>query len=247
MSGKKPSTSKWLTGVAIVLSGTLSGGALAQEPDPRVLLNRMSAEIAGLKSFVLSGEAYADARLDAGQIIEHSSQVTMRVRQPDAMYMTNRTSEDVKELHFDSGILTVYTKSRNFYAQKAGPENVDAAVDFAINEIGIDAPMLDFVTRNVAEDLLAGASEVQHLGTSLIRGKVFEHVAIRSAEVDVQIWIASEGPPLPGKMAISAKWEGGAPRTVVFMHWDTDPDIPDGSLRFVPPEGATKISFLPKP
>jgi hypothetical protein len=207
----------------------------------------MSSEIASLQSFSISGDAYADARLDGGLIIEHASQATLRVRKPDLIRVTNRTSEDVKELFFASGVLTVYTKSRNFYGQTEIPEGAESALDYAANEIGIDAPMLDFVANDVAELILRTATDVQHLGTSLIRDKIFEHVVIRTPEVDIQIWIAAEGRPLPGKMALSAKWDGGSPRTVVFMDWDTEPKFPSGELKFVPPDGATKISFEPRP
>ena len=229
--------------VALVSCGLLAGVASAQEPDPSELLRQMNDEIAGLQSFILSGDAYADARLDAGLIIEHASQATLRVRKPDLIRITNKTEEDVKELYFASGVLTVYTKSRNFYGQTAIPEGVMSALDYAVHELGIDAPMIDFVSDNMVERWLAIATDIQYVGRSLIRGKLYEHVAIRAPEIDIQIWIAAEGRPLPGKMALSAKWDGGAPRTVVFMDWNTDPDFPDGEVRFIAPDGATKISF----
>ena len=175
-----------------------------------------------------------------------AAEATLSVRKPDSVRITNKTSEDVKELFFGSGVLTVYTQSKNFYGQTEIPEGVEVALDYATNEIGIDAPMLDFVTGKVAERLVADATDVQHLGTSLIRGRIYEHVVIRTPEIDVQLWIAAEGLPLPGKMALSAKWAGGSPRTVVFMEWDTDPDIPTGALKFEPPDGATEISFEPR-
>jgi hypothetical protein len=233
--------------VALVSCGLLANIASAQEPDARDLLIRMGDEIAGLQSYSLSGDAYADARLDEGLIIEHASQATLRVRKPDSVRITNTTSEDVKELYFASGVLTVYTQSRNFYGQTEIPEGAVAALDYAVNEIGVDAPMLDFVSGDVAERFLANATDIQYLGTSLIRGKIYEHVAIRTPEIDIQLWIAAEGRPLPGKMSLSAKWDGGSPRTVIFMDWNTNPDFPDGAVHFDPPKGATKISFAARP
>jgi hypothetical protein len=207
----------------------------------------MGDAIASLDSYVISGDAYVDARLDAGLIIEHASQATLSVRKPDSVRITNTTSEDMKELFFSSGLLTVYTQSKNFYGQTEIPEGVESALTFATDEIGLDAPMIDFVTGKVAERLTADATDVEHFGTSLIRGRIYEHVVIRTPEIDVQLWIATEGLPLPGKMALSAKWDGGSPRTVVFMEWDTDPDIPSGALEFEPPDGAIKISFENRP
>jgi hypothetical protein len=231
--------------VALLTCGLVANIASAQEPDPRELLKRMGDTIASLESYRINGDAYADARLDAGLIIEHAAEATLSVRKPDSVRITNKTSEDIKELFFGSGVLTVYTQSNNFYGQMEIPEGVETALDFATSELGIDAPMLDFVTGKVSERLLADATDVQHLGTSLIRGHIYEHVIIRTPEIDVQLWIATKGLPLPGKMSLSAKWAGGSPRTVVFMDWDTDPDIPSGALKFEPPDGATKISFEP--
>jgi len=240
---RTPSSSVWRVLFSLVFCGLFANFANAQEPDPRQLLKRMSDEIAGLQSYIINGDAYSDARLDAGLIIEHAAQATLRIRKPDLVRITNKTSEDVKELFFDSRILTVYTQSKNFYGQTEIPGGAKAALDYAVTEMGIDLPMMDFVAGNLGERLLANAIDVMHLGTSLIRGSICEHIVIRTPDIDIQLWIATEGPPLPGKMSLSAKWDGGSPRTVVFMDWNIAPDFPNHALQFEPPEGAIKIKF----
>jgi hypothetical protein len=231
----------------MIATVAFANGAVAQEPDARALLSRMSAEIAALESFIVEGDAYADARLSAGQIIEHASHVTLRVRRPAMMRITKRVSEHTTDVFFGGGQLSVYNDENNYYAQAQLTEEIAAAAEFALDEIGIEAPFLDFVSANISDNLLQDAEQVRHLGTSLIRGDIFDHIAIRTPEIDIQIWIASEGRPLPGKMAISSKWEGGSPRFVAFLNWDTDPSIPADTFRFVPPQGATEIEFVPVP
>jgi hypothetical protein len=233
-----------------VVAGLVATNALAQstdpqELDPRELLEQMSAEIAGLDNFIVHGEAYADARLDAGQIIEHSSQVKLRLqRDPGAVRISNRNAEDNEEIYFDNGTLSVYTRSNNMYAQTEIPKGVDSMFDFAVNEVGIEAPLLDFVASDVAAGLLQDSDEVRYLGTSLIRDEVYHHIGIRLRETDVQIWIAAKGPALPGKLAISSKWDGGSPRFVAFLKWDTKPAWPKGLFKFVPPKDAVEVDFL---
>jgi hypothetical protein len=117
-------------------------------------------------------------------------------------------------------------------------------LDFAVNEVGIEAPLLDFVSMNIADNLVQDADEVHYLEKSLIRDELYHHIGIRSQDADVQIWIASEGRPLPGKLVISSKWEGGSPRFVAFFEWDTDPDFEPDLFTFDPPDGATRIEFL---
>jgi hypothetical protein len=248
MFGMKICKSVWLAVTVtfmMLVAGAYSTSASAQEFDAKALLENMSAEIAGLDSFIAHGDAYADARLDAGQIIEHSSQVTLRLRRnPGSVRISNRNAEDAKEVFFDDGSLTVYTRSNNMYARTEIPKGVDSMMDFAVNEVGIEAPLLDFVSSNVAGGLLQDADDVRYLGTSLIRDKIFHHIGIRSQETDVQIWIASEGRPLPGKLAISSKWEGGAPRFVAFLKWDTDPELSQDLFNFDPPDDAVEVEFL---
>jgi hypothetical protein len=165
------------------------------------------------------------------------------MRRPDAMRITNRDAETTKEIYFGSGVLTVYSQTDNFYAQHDIPAGVDAAARFAADEIGIDAPVLDFVSGDVAAHLQEDAESISYLGLSRFRGMTYHHIGIRAAEVDLQFWVAAEGPPLPRKMAISSKWEGGSPRSVFFFSWDTNPDFGRDSFSFEPPDGATKIEF----
>ncbi len=233
----------WQIFFTIAVCGFFGSFAVAQEPDPRELLSRMSNEVANLQQFTISGDAYADARLDAGLILEQTTQATMRVSKPNSVRITNRTADDLKELYFKSNELTIFTRSKNFYAHVQFPEGTTNGLNYAIDELGIDVPMMDFVTGDVAERLLADATEVIYLGKSLVRENVYEQVAIRTPEIDVQIWIAAEGPPLPGKMSLSAKWDGGSPRTVIFMEWDTAPDFPDDIFDFEPPDGAQQIAI----
>jgi hypothetical protein len=218
-------------------------GVHAQDNQATELLQAMSAEIASLDRFVVSGDGYVDARLDAGQIIEQSMDATMRVSRPNAMRITNRDAESTKEIYFGEGVLTVYSQTNNFYAQSDLPDGIDAAVNFAVNKLDIDAPMLDFVYNDVGSHLLEDAQSVEYLGLSRFRDRTYHHIGVRSAENDLQLWIAAEGPPLPGKMSISAKWDGGAPRSVFFFSWDTNPDFGQKSLRFEPPAKAVRIEF----
>ena len=222
----------------------LVGSVYAQDDQATEIMRAMSDEIAGLDQFIITGDGYTDDRLDAGQIIEHSMDVTMRMnRSSNAMRITNRDAESTKEIYFGEGVLTVYSQTDNFFAQTAIPDGIDAATSFAVNELGIDAPVLDFVSNDVAGFLLEGAESVEYLGLSLFRGMTYHHIAVRDAEIDLQFWVATEGPPLPGKMAISSKWEGGSPRSVFFFSWDTNPDFGRDSFGFVPPAGSTRIAF----
>ena len=218
----------------------------AEETDPAKLLARMSEEIAGLDRFVIHGDTYADARLPEGQIIEHAAKITVKVIRPGSMSLTNETTEGSKQIYFHDGVFTVSTQPENYYGQTELPKTLEAAVEYAIDELHVDAPLMDLLMADVADNLAQDASGLRYLGTSLIRDEVYHHLGIRGPEIDVQLWIAVDGPSLPGKIALSSKWKGGAPRFVAFLDWDTDPVVERTSFDFVPPDGAQKIEFLPE-
>ncbi|MGI9286566.1 MAG: hypothetical protein ACR2P1_14365 [Pseudomonadales bacterium] len=71
MLGTQICKSVWLTVSVAVSAVAFATSVSAQEVDAKTMLERMSAEIAELDSFIVHGDAYADARLDAGQIIGH--------------------------------------------------------------------------------------------------------------------------------------------------------------------------------
>ena len=214
------------------------------QDDPAIeILAEMSAEIESLDRFIVTGDGYVDVGLGVGQIIEHSMDVTLQMKRPSAMRITNRDAETKKEVYFEDGVFTVYSETSNFYAQAEISGGVDAAAQFAVNDLGIDAPLLDFVFNEVSKHLLEGAESVDYLGLSRFRDMMYHHIGVRALEFDFQIWIAAEGPPLPGKLAISMKWEAGSPRSVFFFSWNTSPDLDPKAFSFAPPATSTKVEF----
>jgi hypothetical protein len=240
----KPTVSRYSVRLVGVFWFALCVSASAEEADTaKGILEKMSAEITSLQTFVITGDGYSDARLPAGQIIEHSRDVILRMSRPDTLRITNYSEEALSEIFFGEGVLSVYREKEGFYAQTKLPLDMDAAVDFAINEIGIDAPVLDFVSSDVAQHLIKDAESIDYFGLSRFRGENHHHIGIRTAETDVQVWVSAEGSPLPRKISISSKWDAGAPRSVYFFDWAVDPEMKPKSLHFIPPEGATKIEF----
>ena len=215
----------------------------AKELDPVNLVKEMGKEIAGFNSFILQGDTYVDARLDAGQIIEQSAQVTMRVARPGLIRITNKSLETTKEIYLEDHQITIYDSSTGFYGQKEIPSEIKDPLKYSVDRLGIDVPLLDILDRDLTLELLEQATEVQYLGESLVRGNTYHQIGFRLPEIDLQLWIRSEGRPLPGKFVISAKWEGGSPRTVSFINWEVNPTISPESLKFDAPKNAIRIEI----
>jgi hypothetical protein len=77
-----------------------------------------------------------------------------------------------------------------------------------------------------------------------IAGTNCHNIAIRGPELDVQLWVEEGDRPLPRKIMITSKWEGGSPRFTANLMWDTDPDFGQEIFEFRAPEGSTEIGFV---
>jgi hypothetical protein len=76
-----------------------------------------------------------------------------------------------------------------------------------------------------------------------------DHLAVRSAEVDLQIWIARGAEPLPRRVVITYKNAPGEPQFRADLYdWSVTAKLDAAAFAFVPPAGAEQIMYLaPRP
>ncbi len=238
----------------LVLTSVLccTGAVSAQDPptvrDARAVavLEAMSSYLAGLERFSVSGEGSTDARLDAGLIVANPIEVVMRAHRPNSLHIRRFDGAETQHLYVNDGTITLYNTARGFYASADVPEGIEAAMGFALEELGIEAPLMDLLHHDVFEHLAGSSDPVLYLTeNSLVAGTDCHHVAIRNADVDIQLWIEEGERPLPRQLILTSKWEGGSPRFVARLDWDLEPDFGKEAFRFEPPDGVSQIEFLP--
>jgi hypothetical protein len=141
-------------------------------------------------------------------------------------------------------MLTVFNAERGFYAQAAIPEEIEAALEFALEELQVEAPLMDMLFQDASVHLIGSDEAIRYLtGKARIAGTDCHHIVIRGDEVDVQLWIEEGDRPLPRKIIITSKWEGGSPRFVTNLSWDTEPGFKQERFEFKAPEGSMNIGF----
>lgn len=216
--------------------------------DPKVadVMNRMSAYIASLDTWMMTGESSADVRLDNGMLVEQRSTQTVWVDKPNRIRTSDRTETVDLELYLADGQLTIYRDDYNYYGQVEAVGTIEEAMEFALDEYDIEAPLLDFIYENVSKHILDEVQSTAYLGISRIRGETYHHIALQETDVDVQLWISTGDKPLPGRTVITSKWIAGAPRYSTLLDWDPAPEISDKTFLFSPPAGAMQIDVLPQ-
>ena len=207
-------------------------------------LKAMSDHLATLESFTITGASLQDNRLEAGLIVTVPNQVTLTVARPGSLHMRQFDGQRTRELFLHKGTLTLYDALEGYYARAKVPDSLEGGMDYALNVLGMELPLIDMVFKDVFTRLAGSNDSVLYVtDKSLADGVDCHQLAIRIEDADVQLWVQQNGPPLPRRIIITSKWEGGAPRFIGQMQWNTKPDIPRGAFDFSPPEGATQIQF----
>lgn len=231
---------------ALVISATASAGdAVRQDPKAMEVLKGMSALKAGISRATLKSTSYTDARLEGGLMVSNPTEVTVNIERPDSLKISSFDGLNTKELYFHDGELTVFNSANNFYAQANIPREIDAALEFALEEMEIEAPLLDMIYKDVTERLITSNETILYLqDKARIAGTDCHHIAIRGAELDVQLWVQQGDRPMTRKIILTSKWEGGSPRFEANLTWDLAPDFDSGIFEFRAPENATRIEFV---
>jgi len=234
--------------VLLILTGfgTVASAAESQQ-DAKALdvLNRMAAYTGSMDQLIIKGEVFADARLDAGLLVSNPSEITIKIDRPGSLFIEKFDGLHTKKIYIHNGKLTVFNSERNFYARAKVPENIQDAMQYAMEEFELDTPLAELFFADSAVALITEQDTLMYLtDKSRISGVDCHHIAVRGAEIDLQLWVEEGDSPAPRKMIMTMKWEGGSPRQTALMEWTSTSDFDPKVFDFEAPEGAQEIRFV---
>ena len=235
--------------IAVSLNTTLADSAPARQ-DPRAVevLSKMAAFTASMDRLVISGEVHADARLGAGLVISNSSEIEVNIDRPGSLYISIFDGLATKKIYIHDGQLTVFDSEHKYYARTDVPEDIEEAMQFALEEFEIETPLIDLILSDVSVHLLTGQETITYLtDKSRIRGVDCHHIVVRGPEVDLQLWVEEGARPVPRKVLMTSKWESGSPRHSVFLDWSPRTDFDPAIFEFKAPDGSSEIKFIGDP
>ena len=232
---------------AFLAVGSVSADESAVRQDAKALdvLKRMSAYTDTFDQVVIVGITHMDARLGGGLMVSNADEVKVTIDRPDSLHITSFDGIETRELIFHQEMLTVFDSEKGFYAQASIPSGVDAALEFALEELDIEAPLMDMILSDASVGLIGPQDTVIYLtDKARVAGVDCHHIAIRGPETDVQLWVEEGDKPLPRKIMLTSKWAGGSPRFIANLAWQTEPELDPSIFEFKAPEGFMNIGFV---
>jgi len=231
-----------LLGFSIVVA---QAGSVRQDAKAIEVLKQMAAFKSSLDQVVIKGVTFTDARLDAGLMVANAEEVSVSINRPGSMLITSSDGEAIKGFYFHNGLFTFFNSLNQLYGQASIPKDIEAAMEFALDELGVEAPLMDMIYKDAATHLITSDETILYLTDKARAGGTdCHHLAIRGSDVDVQLWVEEGDRPVTRKIMITSKFEGGSPRFTANLDWDTSPKFKPGYFEFKAPEDATKIEFI---
>jgi hypothetical protein len=234
-----------IASVLILPPASAQEPALAIDPEARETLQRMGSHLQSLKRFEVSGESTSEYRLDNGMLVERATRTKLLVERPDRFRASMIGDDRHQYLYLNRGELTLYTHDGGYYARAEVPKDLGEAMQFALEEFGIEAPLMDLLYEDPATRFVDGVESARYLGKSRVRGVECHQLALRDPGVDVQIWITTGEKPVMRKIVIADRWLTGSPSFSAILDWELAPSIDAKDFVFEPPEGSMEIQFTP--
>jgi hypothetical protein len=206
----------------------LAGPAAADEADARAILAAMSDYMSAQQTFSFDFDSTLEVVTTEDQKIALASSGTVAVARPGLIHARRQGGFADMEMAYDGIVFTLIGHNANVYAEVALEGTIDSMIDTLRNDHGVVLPAADLLMANPAEILMDGVTDVKDLGSGVIGGQECDHIALRSDELDLQIWIAQGDAPYPCRYVLSARTVAHQPQyTLQIDDWETDVESDD--------------------
>ncbi len=218
----------------------------AIDPQADEALKKMAAALAAAKQFTFSADDMMDQVLADGERVQISINHRVSVRRPKAVAVDAQGDLQNAQYIYDGKNLAMLDRNQNAYAVLAVPDTIDAMIDFVAEKYTLTMPLSDLFFADPYAAMRPNIRRASYVGLHQVRGGKCHHVILRQENVDWQIWIQANDPPVPRKLVITYKELPGQPQYIAFLEdWNLNATVPDATFTFTPPPGAQKSELTP--
>ena len=237
-------------GVTVVAAPTADSAAEEDGVDEEVvaIVRAALAFLQAQSSLSVTLDGSYDTLQESGEKLEFGATRQLVLRRPDRLRIEAEPREGGRRIvQFDGRDLTVYEPEAKAYAQLGRVGDLDSTIDFLRTDLSIPLPLAELF-RNEPSGVLESLVSADRVGTETVDGKPCEHVFLRNADVDVQLWLAKGEQPVPLRVVLLYRNDEGQPAyRGQLSDWKFGVDAADALFAFQPPPDAERILFAVEP
>ena len=206
-------------------------------------LKKMTGFLDSNRRLVIKVRATWEALQETGMKLQFEADQEIGIQRPNQVYtISKRNDGTCRKLWYDRNTLTHLSVEDKTYARLTVPETINEMLDHVLDHYDLPTPpMLDFLYNGAEASFLSGITDALYVGECIQSGKKCHHLAFSKANVDYQIWIPTDGKPLPVKYSITWTDEPLLPWfTADFLKWDTETTFSGSSFAAALPADAKR-------
>lgn len=217
------------------------------DADALALIKRMGEFLRAQTRFSFTVDQSYDVVQTDGEKLEFGGTRTYTVRRPDRLRIEGDARDSSpRTLYFDGSQIAVSIPAEKAYALVKLKErrDLDTTLRLAEENLDIQVPLSGLLRSDPTSDILEGLESAYLVDEEKLGNVSCQHLALRTDEVDAQLWIQTGDQPFPKRVLIEYRELAGQPRYAAdFTNWSLKPDVPDSIFAFVPPAGAERVRF----
>jgi hypothetical protein len=237
-----------MLGVNPVLAGAAEPGTPSAEQDPeaKAILMKMAEFVGKAPAFSVTLRSGYDAIQEDGQYIEFGEKRHILLQRPDRIRVESERSDGERGLLlFNGKEIMAFKADDNVYARVEKPGTVDDALVYLVRDLQFTLPMARMLHTGFPQQIEEKITSISYVEENTLFNIVTDHLAIRSEDVDLQLWVAQGDEPLPRRIIITYKNALGQPQfRGDFFDWSLKPKVTADSFTFTPPADAEQIPVI---
>jgi hypothetical protein len=213
--------------------------------DPKQILQDMARQLATAPGFSVTIRSDYDAIQANGQSIAFGEKREVQLQRPDRVRIDSLRSDGVQGmLLFDGKTVTAFKPQHSAYVQVEKTGTVDDAVVYVVKDLQMTVPLARLLLTTLPQELDKLVTEASYVERDVLMDVPTDHIALRSADVDLQLWVSRSAERLPRRVVITYLHEAGQPQfRAELTDWNLKPCFGKDVFDWTPPAGAERISL----
>lgn len=223
-----------------------SASILDDDPQARAILFGMAEFLAAAPAFSVNIRSGYDAIQADGQRIEFGEKRRVTLQRPDRIRIeVQRSDGDSGLVLYDGKSLTAFKADDNVFARLEKNGTVDEMIVYMVRDLRMTLPLARMFLSRFPQSLERMVTNSSLVEEDFLFEVPTDHLAVRSEEVDMQLWVAKGDMPLPRRVVITYRTAPGAPQFwAELSDWNLSPTITTETFSFTPPAGVEQIPLL---
>jgi len=231
---------------APLVSNAPAATAAELDLEAKAILMKMAEFIAKEPAFSVTLRSGYDAIQEDGQYIEFGEKRHILLQRPDRLRVETERSDGERGLVlFDGKQITAFKADDNVYTRVEKPGTVDDALVYLVRDLQFTLPMARLLHTGFPQQIEKKVTAISYVEENTLFDVITDHLAIRSEDVDMQLWVAQGDQPLSRRVILTYKNAPGQPQfRGDFSEWSFAPKVAADSFTFTPPAGAELVPLL---